>query len=49
MIVIGEMRDKETLLAGLTTAETEHLVFATLHTVDTVQAFSRILEFFSTD
>ena len=49
LIVIGEMRDKETLLAGLMAAETGHLVFATLHTVDTVQAFSRILEFFSTD
>jgi len=49
VIVIGEMRGKETLHAGLTTAETAHLVFATLHTVDTVQAFSRILEFFSTD
>ena len=49
LIVIGEMRDKETLLAGLMAAETGHLVFATLHTVDTVQSFSRILEFFSTD
>ena len=49
LIVIGEMRDKETLLAGLMAAETGHLVFATLHTVDTVQAFSRILEFFPTD
>jgi twitching motility protein PilT len=49
LIVIGEMRDKETLLARLMAAETGHLVFATLHTVDTVQAFSRILEFFSTD
>ncbi len=49
LIVIGEMRDKETLLAGLMAAETGHLVFATLHTADTVQAFSRILEFFSTE
>ncbi len=49
LIVIGEMRDKETLLAGLMAAETGHLVFATLHTVDTVQAFSRILEFFPAD
>lgn len=49
LIVIGEMRDKETLLAGMMAAETGHLVFATLHTLDTVQAFSRILEFFSTD
>ena len=43
------MRDKETLLAGLMAAETGHLVFATLHTTDTVQAFSRMLEFFPTD
>jgi twitching motility protein PilT len=49
LIVIGEMRDKETLLAGLMAAETGHLVFATLHTTDTVQAFSRILEFFPPD
>ncbi len=49
LIVVGEMRDKETLLAGLMAAETGHLVFATLHTVDTVQAFSRILEFFSAE
>jgi twitching motility protein PilT len=49
LIVIGEMRDKETLLAGLMAAETGHLVFATLHTTDTVQAFSRILEFFATE
>jgi twitching motility protein PilT len=46
VIVIGEMRDKETLLAGLMAAETGHLVFVTLHTADTVQSFSRILEFF---
>ncbi len=49
MIVIGEMRDKETVLAGLMAAETGHLVFATLHTTDTVQFFSRILEFFPTE
>jgi twitching motility protein PilT len=46
VIVIGEMRDKETLLAGLMAAETGHLVFVTLHTANTVQSFSRILEFF---
>ncbi len=46
VIVIGEMRDKETLLAGLMAAETGHLVFVTLHTADSVQSFSRILEFF---
>ena len=46
VIVIGEMRDKETLLAGLMAAETGHLVFVTLHTADTMQSFARILEFF---
>ncbi len=46
VIVLGEMRDRETLLAGLMAAETGHLVFVTLHTADTVQSFSRILEFF---
>ncbi len=49
VIMIGEMRDKETLLAGLMAAETGHLVFVTLHTADTMQSFSRILEFFSFD
>lgn len=46
VIMIGEMRDKETLLAGLMAAETGHLVFVTLHTADTMQSFARILEFF---
>ena len=48
VIMIGEMRDRETMLAGIQAAETGHLVFATLHTADTMQAFSRILEFFDT-
>ncbi len=47
VIMIGEMRDKETMLAGLMAAETGHLVFVTLHTADTMQSFSRILEFFT--
>ncbi|MEM1072109.1 MAG: PilT/PilU family type 4a pilus ATPase [Planctomycetota bacterium] len=46
VIFIGEMRDRETLLAAIQAAETGHLVFATLHTADTKQAFGRILEFF---
>ncbi|MAY76023.1 MAG: twitching motility protein PilT [Phycisphaerae bacterium] len=46
VIFIGEMRDKDTILAGIQAAETGHLVFATLHTADTMQAFGRILEFF---
>ncbi len=46
VILVGEMRDKATLLAGLMAAETGHLVYATLHTADTMQSFGRILEFF---
>jgi twitching motility protein PilT len=48
VMMIGEMRDRETMLAGIQAAETGHLVFATLHTADTMQAFARILEFFDT-
>lgn len=46
VIMIGELRDRITMLAGIQAAETGHLVFCTLHTADTMQAFSRILEFF---
>ncbi len=46
VIFIGEMRDHDTVLAALQAAETGHLVFASLHTADTMQAFNRILEFF---
>jgi twitching motility protein PilT len=46
VMMIGEMRDRETMLAGIQAAETGHLVFATLHTADSMQAFSRMLEFF---
>ena len=46
VIFIGEMRDKATMMASIQAAETGHLVFATLHTADTMQAFGRILEFF---
>ncbi|MEM7227389.1 MAG: PilT/PilU family type 4a pilus ATPase [Planctomycetota bacterium] len=49
IIMIGELRDRETMLAGIQAAETGHLVFVTLHTADTMQAFSRILEFFPTN
>jgi twitching motility protein PilT len=44
--MIGEMRDRETMSAGLMAAETGHTVFVTLHTADTMQSFARILEFF---
>lgn len=49
VIFIGEMRDRETLMAALQAAETGHLVFGTLHTADTMQALGRILEFFPPD
>jgi twitching motility protein PilT len=46
VIFVGEMRDKETVLAALQAAETGHLVFATLHTADTMMSLGRMLEFF---
>ncbi len=46
IILVGEMRDLETISAALTIAETGHLVFATLHTPDTVQAINRIIDVF---
>ena len=46
VILIGEMRDLETISAALTTAETGHLVFATLHTNDAAQAINRIIDVF---
>ena len=46
VIVIGEMRDLETIQAALTIAETGHLVFGTLHTSDTVQSINRIIDVF---
>lgn len=45
-IVIGEMRDRDTMLAALQAAETGHLVLGTLHVSDVQQTFTRILEFF---
>lgn len=46
VILIGEMRDQETMGAALTAAETGHLVFATLHTNDAVQTIDRIIDSF---
>jgi twitching motility protein PilT len=46
VILVGEMRDPETIATALTIAETGHLVFSTLHTNDTSQAVSRILDSF---
>ncbi len=46
VILVGEMRDRETVEIGLTAAETGHLVLSTLHTVDAGQAINRILGMF---
>jgi twitching motility protein PilT len=46
VILVGEMRDAETIATVLTAAETGHLVLSTLHTNDTSQAVSRILDSF---
>jgi twitching motility protein PilT len=46
VLLIGEMRDLETIQTALTVAETGHLVFATLHTNDTAQALDRIVDVF---
>ena len=46
MILVGEMRDLETIGTALTAAETGHLVFATLHTQDTPQTIDRIIDVF---
>lgn len=46
VILIGEMRDTETIQAALTVAETGHLVFATLHTNDALQTINRIVDVF---
>jgi pilus retraction protein PilT len=46
VIMVGEMRDAETMSAALTAAETGHLVMSTLHTNDAVQAIDRIVDSF---
>jgi twitching motility protein PilT len=46
VILIGEMRDLETVEAALTAAETGHLVLSTLHTQDAAETINRILDFF---
>ena len=48
VVLVGEMRDLETVTATLTLAETGHLVFATLHTNDTAQAIDRMIDVFPT-
>ncbi|WP_304441512.1 type IV pilus twitching motility protein PilT [Demequina sp. NBRC 110056] len=46
IILIGEMRDLETISVALTAAETGHLVFATLHTQDAAQTIDRVIDVF---
>ena len=46
VIMVGEMRDFETIAAAITAAETGHLVFATLHTQDAPQAIDRMIDVF---
>ncbi len=46
VIMVGEMRDLETIAAALTAAETGHLVFSTLHTVDVPQSIDRVIDVF---
>lgn len=48
IVYIGEMRDPETMAAAMTTAETGHLVFATLHTNSAAQTIERIVDSFPT-
>ena len=46
VIVVSEMRDQETIQAGITAAETGHLVFATLHTIDAPKTIDRMVDIF---
>jgi len=46
VIMVGEMRDKATVEAALTAAQTGHLVFSTLHTLDAIRSVNRIIDFF---
>lgn len=48
VILIGEMRDLETIKLAITAAETGHLVFGTLHTTDAVQTIDRVIDVFPT-
>jgi twitching motility protein PilT len=49
VLLVGEMRDLESISTTLTIAETGHLVFATLHTNDSAQAIDRIVDIFPSD
>ncbi|PYK65733.1 MAG: twitching motility protein [Verrucomicrobia bacterium] len=49
VILVGEIRDRETVEIGMTAAETGHLVLATLHTIDAGQTINRIVGMFETE
>jgi twitching motility protein PilT len=49
VILVGEMRDRQTVEIGLTAAETGHLVLASLHTIDAGQTINRIVGMFETE
>ena len=49
VILVGEMRDLETIALGITAAETGHLVFGTLHTTGAIQTVDRIIDVFPPD
>jgi twitching motility protein PilT len=49
VILVGEMRDLDTIAAALTAAETGHIVFATLHTTGSAKTVNRIIDAFPTD
>ena len=46
IILVGEMRDLETTQAAITAAETGHLVFATMHTMNAIQTISRVIDLY---
>lgn len=46
VILVGEMRDKETMAAALTSAQTGHLVLSTIHTINAMQTVNRIIDVF---
>ncbi|MCM8785527.1 MAG: PilT/PilU family type 4a pilus ATPase [Candidatus Omnitrophica bacterium] len=49
IILIGELRDVDTFQAAISACETGHLVFSTLHTIDTITTITRILDFFPSE
>ncbi len=49
LILVGEIRDRETMEIALTAAETGHVVYSTLHTISAAQTITRILGMFNTD